>query len=238
MRDRLAERIAGARPGSRAPLRSPAAGWGRTQAAARPRPWSGPAAGAPGGRSPRWTNCGRDSRSAPTCSWAAAGCRAGTACPPWWRGGCRCRSRCSRRCAQGTVSSTPACGTRQEASACCCGLPCASACDRAARTARRAAEPAAINVFRSPAASGASAPATSADHRPCSRAAAGPAPGRRSPRRCATAPAIRRGGTAEGQVLYREVRALVVRGGDPAVQRRVMGGVDLHARCPARLNPA
>jgi hypothetical protein len=25
-------------------------------------------------------------------------CRAGTACRPWWRGGSRCRNRCSRRC--------------------------------------------------------------------------------------------------------------------------------------------
>ena len=40
---------------------------------------------------------GRDSRSAHICSWAAADCRAGTACRHWSRGECRRRNRCNRR---------------------------------------------------------------------------------------------------------------------------------------------
>ena len=63
----------------------------------------------------RWhdaTTRGRDSRSAPTCSWAAAGCRGGTCCRRWSRGGPRRRSRCSRRPRPAASSSASACGTR------------------------------------------------------------------------------------------------------------------------------
>jgi hypothetical protein len=126
------ERIAGRRRHP-LPVRSPAAGRGRTPALLAP------AAGAvcPRGRrmSPPWlmlTTRGRGSRSAPTCSWAAAGCRAGTACPPWWRGGCRCRNRCSRRCGRARPVSAWSCGSRHAAStAWCCACRQASAADSA-----------------------------------------------------------------------------------------------------------
>ncbi len=74
------------------------AGWGRSSAL---RASGGLAlarrAAAPACRSARSTRRGRGSRSAPTCSWAAADCRGGTCCRRWWRGGPRRRSRCSRR---------------------------------------------------------------------------------------------------------------------------------------------
>src|SRR5439155_239359 len=56
------------------------------------------------------TRRGRGSRSAATCSSAAAGCRGGTACRRWWRGTPRCRSRCNRR-------PSPAGTTRRASSA-------------------------------------------------------------------------------------------------------------------------
>ena len=97
-----------ARRSSRPPSRSRATGSGRRPAARRAAAWSGPAAAAPACRSARSTTRGRDSRSAPTCSSAAADCRAGTCCRRWWRGGPRRRNRCSRRSAAGSSSSASA----------------------------------------------------------------------------------------------------------------------------------
>ena len=61
----------------------------------------------------RSTTRGRDSRSAPTCSSAAAGCRAGTGARRWSRDGSTRRNRCSRRCAPAARYSALACGTRR-----------------------------------------------------------------------------------------------------------------------------
>ena len=58
------------------------------------------------------TRRGRGSRSAPTCSWAAAGCRAGTCCRRWSRGGPRRRSRCSRRSRPAAAAPPRPAGTR------------------------------------------------------------------------------------------------------------------------------
>ena len=47
-------------------------------------------------RSPRATTSGRDRRSARACSWAVAGCPAGTFCRRWWHGGSMRKSPCNR----------------------------------------------------------------------------------------------------------------------------------------------
>ena len=111
-------------PAARAELRAPAR--------RRPGLAPGPRNGVPLTR--RSTRRGRGSRSAPTCSSAAAGCRGGTACPPSSRDGCRCRSRCSRRCAHGSAISASACGSRLARAGALVALPRASACDSAVRS--------------------------------------------------------------------------------------------------------
>ena len=50
---------------------------------------------------------------APTCSWGAAGCRAGTCCRRWSRDGPRRRSRCSRRSRPAASSSASAIGNEE-----------------------------------------------------------------------------------------------------------------------------
>ena len=71
-----------------------------------PAPWSVPRAGAPASRSRRSTRRGRDTRSARTCSSAAADCRGETGVRHASRGTPRHRSRCSRR-----PSRAPPCST-------------------------------------------------------------------------------------------------------------------------------
>ena len=90
------------------------------------------------GAAARSTRRGRDSRSAPICSSAAADCRGGTACRRWSRGGCRRRSRCSRRSRPAAAGGTPRrdAGARDAAP-----RPRAPHRRRAARRARRAAPP-------------------------------------------------------------------------------------------------
>ena len=78
---------------------------------------------------------GRDSRPARICSWAAAGCRGGTACRRWSRGGCRRRSRCSRRSRAGRCSVQSAAASCRQGSACLAAD--AAVCRQQRRTAAR-----------------------------------------------------------------------------------------------------
>ena len=82
----------------RAPARSRASDKGRHAASTRQATSSAPSDAGISAPTRRCSRPARDSRSAPICSWAAAGCRAGTGGRCWWRGAPRCRSRCSRRC--------------------------------------------------------------------------------------------------------------------------------------------
>ena len=104
-RDRRAERVARAEEGADLELVVEARGWGRSAAVAAVGRL-GLARGRAHGRAAhaRATRRGRGSRSAPTCSSAAAGCRGGTSCRRSWRGRPRRRSRCSRRRAPAAAS--------------------------------------------------------------------------------------------------------------------------------------
>ena len=77
----------------RARARNPAERSARPPVRTAPRAGAGPRAGGSPGRIRRWRSCGRDSRWAAICNWAAADCRAGTAGLPRWRGESRSRSR-------------------------------------------------------------------------------------------------------------------------------------------------
>ena len=79
--DRCAQRIARRRRIRRVRARSRAVRCGPTSAARRPAAALSQRPRKRAGPTRRSRSCGRDSRSAPTCSWAAADCRAETACP-------------------------------------------------------------------------------------------------------------------------------------------------------------
>ena len=79
------------------------------------------------------TTPGRDSRWARTYSSAATGYRDGTACRHWWRGECRHRSRCNRRCAPADAT----CKRRQRAGN-GSTLPCSGHCPGASNSDSRA----------------------------------------------------------------------------------------------------
>ena len=94
----VAERVAGPDERSRPPARSRAARLALTSGSDAPTPASTARSGAgPACRSARSTRRGRDTRSARTCSWAAAARRAGTCCRRSSRGTSTRRSPCSRR---------------------------------------------------------------------------------------------------------------------------------------------
>ncbi len=116
-RDGLAQRVAGADPDAELELEvEPPAGSEPRQVGIA-APCAARAAGAPACPTPRSTSCGRGSRSARACSWAAAGCRGGTAGRHSAHGGCRRRSRCSRRSTAGRCSVQPSAGCSSGASA-------------------------------------------------------------------------------------------------------------------------
>ena len=115
------------------------------------------------------------------------------------RGGWRCRSRCSRRCASARACSTSACGTRQartalRARAAGAGLRAAS--NSAWRSARQAAGPRARKSLSASPAQARSGLRRRARHRAGARQARrGRSPGRRWPRRRERPRCCRRGGT-------------------------------------------
>ncbi len=160
---------------------------------------------------------GRDSRSAPTCSWAAAGCRDGTAGRRWWRGGSRCRSRCSRRCAPAARTPRPPAAPGRRRSRSASAEPSRRARDSASRSADHAAGPSAMKAFSAGAPAAAAAPAASPEKMPAAWAAAQVDDGIAD--RHAAAEGFLRARAAEhaeGQVLDREVAGRLVRRGDPA----------------------
>ena len=96
-RDRRARAHCPRRPRCRARAHNRAAGSAHIRARRRRAPCAGRWGGSPARPRRAPSLPGRDSRSAHIYSWAAADCRAGTACRRWSRDECRRRSRCSRR---------------------------------------------------------------------------------------------------------------------------------------------
>ena len=96
-RNRRSRVVSAADPDARARARNRGGGSGHIPARRRPAACAGRSGGSPARPTAAPSSPARDSRSAHIYNWAAADCRAGTACRHWSRDGCRRRSRCSRR---------------------------------------------------------------------------------------------------------------------------------------------